>query len=547
MKIPDYLRRNQESLGAKILYLFAGLIVIIYFLFAAFFIYHESKSEKLHLISSGRQLSSLLAHNAKLGVFTENADLLKDPVGGILQNREVMLVQVFTADGKVLKTQKSPYRETREKNVKGVFSMQERAIDTLSKSRSISYSIDENKIEFWAPVISNPSFNEEDLFFDGGPSSSEMKVTGFIRILLTTEFMKKNLRGIFLKSILIPVLLLIPALIVTYLLVRGVTKPLRRLTVEAKALGAGHPVDKVFVERRDEVGKLAEAFNNMADSLRKRDSEKQQLEDQLRQAQKMEAIGTLAGGIAHDFNNILGAMIGYIELLQQRGEDADFVRRGLEQLMSSAEKGETLVKSLLAYSKKQAIYPERVNLNVIAGSIEGILTRLLHEKIDLKIDLAEEDLNILADPVQIERVLMNLAANARDAMQGGGILAVRTRRVRCSEFRAWGREKFTAELQAKCSGSNTDFAEISVTDTGAGMDKQTKERIFDPFFTTKKAGAGTGLGLSIVYGIVRQHNGYIYVDSEPGKGTAFRIYLPLCANAEAEKQETGPETMDNAD
>ncbi|MBI4847336.1 MAG: HAMP domain-containing protein [Nitrospirae bacterium] len=527
MIISKFLKRHQESLGAKILYLFAGLIVIIYSLFAAFFIHHEGESERQHLISSGRQLTSLLAHNAKLGVFTENADLLKDPVEGILQDREVMLVQVFTADGRVLKTQKSPYKETRAKTVKGVFKMHEEEIETLRKSRSISYSMDEDKIEFWSPVLSNPSFNEEELFFDEGPARNEMKVTGFIRILLTTEYMDKNLRGIFLKSILIPVLLLIPALIVTFILVRGVTKPLRRLTVEAKALGAGHPVDKIFVERRDEVGKLAEAFNNMADSLKKRETEKQQLEDQLRQAQKMEAIGTLAGGIAHDFNNILGAMIGYIELLQQRGEDEDFVRRGLEQLMSSAEKGETLVKSLLAYSKKQAIYPERVNLNVIAGNIEGLLIRLLHENIDLKIDLAEEDLNILADPVQIERVLMNLAANARDAMSGGGILTVQTRKVRSqkSEARSQSTEHTT---QTNSQLSNTDFAEISVTDTGDGMNRQAKERIFDPFFTTKKSGAGTGLGLSIVYGIVRQHNGYIYVDSEPGKGTAFRIYLPLC-------------------
>ncbi|MBI5409405.1 MAG: response regulator [Nitrospirae bacterium] len=533
MKLPNLIKYGRENFRARIFTAFAAFILFAYFSFTAFFVYYQSKSLEQNLISSGRQLTNLLAFNSRLGVLAENPDLLKNPMEGILQNREVIMAQVFTLDGRELRTQKSSYMKAHEKSVERLLDMRSGAIDAIKKSGAVSYFKGSGFIEFRAPVISRTEYAEdEDLFLN--TDSSRREVTGFVRIILTTEIMGKNIRDIFFKSILIPVFFMIPAWIITFYIVRRITKPLSRLTEEVNALGAGSAVEKVYAGANDEIGKLAEAFNDMAEALKKREAEKQQLEERLRHARKMEAIGTFAGGIAHDFNNILCAMIGYGELLQKKIRDEDFARHCIEQLLSSAEKGEALTKDILTYTKKQIIYPELVDLNTLIGNMEGMLRGLLPGDIEFKVETAEEDLNVMADTGQIERVLMNLAANARDAMPEGGILTIRTNKVKSSELRV---KSLESQLQEKEESnicclpeqpqSAADFCEVSVSDTGEGMDKDIMEKIFDPFFTTKRAGTGTGLGLSIVYGIVKQHEGFLDVTSAKGSGTTFKIFLPL--------------------
>jgi two-component system, cell cycle sensor histidine kinase and response regulator CckA len=269
---------------------------------------------------------------------------------------------------------------------------------------------------------------------------------------------------------------------------------------------------------RDKAGSILQWEGTAEDiTLRKKaEDEKTRLESQLRQSQKMEAIGTLAGGIAHDFNNILTAIIGYASLLQMDMQKTDPKRIYIDQILSSGQKAANLTQSLLAFSRKQVMELKALKMKTVLKEMEKMLPRLLTEDIDLKIEPIDDRLTIMADLTQIDQVLLNLATNARDAMPKGGRLIIEAREVWIDDG--------LAEDRGLAAGGN--YVLLSVTDTGAGMNAKTKEKIFEPFFTTKEAGKGTGLGLSTVYGIVKQHDGYIGVDSAPDRGTTFMIYLP---------------------
>jgi PAS domain S-box-containing protein len=246
-------------------------------------------------------------------------------------------------------------------------------------------------------------------------------------------------------------------------------------------------------------------------------TERKRLEQQLIQAQKMEAVGQLAGGIAHDFNNILTAIIGFGTLLKMETEKGHPLHSYVTQILTSAERAANLTQALLAFSRKQVISPKPVNLNKVIVGVKSILSRIIGEDIELSTNLTDNDLIIMADSGQIEQVLMNLATNSRDALPDGGSLTISTDLINFDyEF-----------IKAHGYGTPGLYALISVEDTGKGMEKETEERIFEPFFTTKEVGKGTGLGLSMVYGIIQQHDGYINVYSEPDIGTTFKLYMPL--------------------
>ncbi len=275
---------------------------------------------------------------------------------------------------------------------------------------------------------------------------------------------------------------------------------------------------------RDKMGFVASYRGMLRDITHQR-----KLEQQLMQAQKMEAVGQLAGGIAHDFNNFLTAIMGYGSILQMGMEEDNALRTHVRQILSSAERAANLTKQLLIFSRKQVMDPRPVKINQIIFAIEKLISRLIGEDIDMKLTLSPEDLTIRADICQIEQVLMNLATNARDAMPNGGMLTIKTESVVMDDefMRTHGYDK------------EGTYVVLTVSDTGEGMDEKTREKIFEPFFTTKEAGKGTGLGLAMVYGIVKQHNGYINVYSEHGEGTSFRIYLPSIEDTVEEKMTPG--------
>jgi two-component system, cell cycle sensor histidine kinase and response regulator CckA len=283
----------------------------------------------------------------------------------------------------------------------------------------------------------------------------------------------------------------------------------RSVPLETHALlrardGRERPVEGSDAPIRDEEGQLAGSVLVFRDT-----TERRRLEEQFRQAQKMEAVGRLAGGIAHDFNNLLTAILGYSDMLATDLRPGDPLHDGLLEIKNAGERAAALTRQLLSFSRRQVLQPRVVDLNALVADMDKMLCRVIGEDIDLVSVLDPAVGRVRADPGQLEQVIMNLAVNARDAMPGGGKLTLATA---------------TVFLDAEVRPGR--YVLLDVSDTGCGMDAGTQARIFEPFFTTKDVGKGTGLGLATVYGIVKQSEGHIAVSSKPGRGTTIKVYLP---------------------
>ena len=322
-------------------------------------------------------------------------------------------------------------------------------------------------------------------------------------------------------------------------LIFWVSRPLRYIsqTLETEQLA---PVEKLDGDQ-SEFGRLARLireFFGQRESLLAEIAERKQAQEalrqsgeQLRQAQKMEAVGRLAGGVAHDFNNLLTAILGYAELLAVRNDLDPGARQNVETIQKAGRQAAAVTHQLLAFSRKQILQPRVIDLNALILDFEKILRRVIGEHIELRFGPQAANTRVRADPNQIEQVILNLGVNARDAMPKGGRLTIRTANV---EFTLAEARQQAPDMEAG------PYVLLEVGDTGHGMDEETKTRIFEPFFTTKGPGKGTGLGLSTVYGVVKQSGGTVCVDSAPGAGCTFRIYLPLEAG---ELDETRPKTV----
>lgn len=262
---------------------------------------------------------------------------------------------------------------------------------------------------------------------------------------------------------------------------------------------------------RDEAGEVTSVIEITTDI-----SEQVKLEEQLRQSQKMEAVGTMAGGLAHDFNNVLQAIVGYAELIGQRLEADSPLQRYLSMILASSNRARDLTSAMLAFSRKQVSEPVVLDLRELLTGLAKLLPRLLSEEIELEVRIGEGDFLVLADRSQIEQALINIAGNARDAMPGGGLLTITLEQVHLDG----------ADVKARGYGVPGTYNVIAIADNGTGMAPGVQARLFEPFFTTKEVGKGTGLGMAIVYGIVKRHDGYVNCYSEKGVGTTIRLYLP---------------------
>src|SRR6266849_2690360 len=295
-----------------------------------------------------------------------------------------------------------------------------------------------------------------------------------------------------------------------------VTRPLGSLLEAVQAVERGDFTQTLEANGRDELSELTRAFDGMRGSLHRNEAQRAQLEGQLRQAQKMEALGRLAGGVAHDFNNLLTVIRGHSELLLDRLRPGDVLCSHSQQILKTADRAASLTRQMLAFSRMQVLQLKVLDMNELIAEMGKLLRRLIREDIEFSLRLGDSLARVKADPGQLEQVLLNLTVNASDAMPLGGKLTVETQNVIVDKIYA----------RKRPSVEPGEYVLISVSDTGHGMDATTKARIFEPFFTTKEPGKGTGLGLATVYGVVKQSGGFIWVESEPGRGTRFEIYLP---------------------
>lgn len=280
----------------------------------------------------------------------------------------------------------------------------------------------------------------------------------------------------------------------------------------------------------DMVTRFAIALNVLLDDLAFRVAERQRMEERLRQSQKLEAIGSLAGGVAHDFNNLLSVILGFTELSVTQLDPLDPIRADLEEVLRAGERARDLTKQLLAFSRRQVLQPKPLDLNGVLRGMERMLRRLLSENVELTFLTFNAVDRILADPTQIEQVIMNLVVNASDALPLGGRLTLETSNVVLDA-------EYAAEHPEVAPGQ---YVMVAVADTGLGMDEGVRARLFEPFFTTKERSKGTGLGLATVFGIVRQSGGHIWVYSEPGRGSTFKVYFPRSDQAEVEVAVVAP-------
>jgi signal transduction histidine kinase/CheY-like chemotaxis protein len=319
-------------------------------------------------------------------------------------------------------------------------------------------------------------------------------------------------------------LALLVAMWLAFIISETFTRPLAKLDKGVQALEKGDFDFPIDARGGDEVARVTRAFDQMRGTLQKNEQQKRKLEEELRQSQKMDALGRLAGGVAHDFNNLLTVIKGHSDLMIERMQPADPLLGSGQQIRSAADRAASLTRQMLAFSRRQALEPTAFDMNVLVTDMCKLLKRLIHEDVEFSFRADESLGKVKADTGQIEQVVLNLAVNACDAMPQGGKLTIETKNVFVDE------EYARMRPTVPCG----NYAMLSVTDTGLGMDAETQARIFEPFFTTKENGKGTGLGLATVYGVVKQSEGFIWVETAPGRGSRFEVYLPQVRQTVAE-------------
>lgn len=352
----------------------------------------------------------------------------------------------------------------------------------------------------------------------GAQTSTQLPWRVYVGI--PTEFAFGPSRTQFTQDVLLGLLFSLTIVLLGYWIIARFVAPIESLTRDARAISAGDMARRSTIDSSDEVGTLARTFNTMADAIVERNTALAASQEQLRQAQKLEALGSFAGGVAHDFNNYLSSIIGHSEMALLDLPAASPVRDDVEGVLASAQRAAVLTRQILIFSRRQATTPQLLDPNELITGIERMIARLLGEAIFLTLSLEPQVGVIRADRGQLEQVLMNLAANARDAMPSGGRFQITTAAIELTSNHAG-----TPSLAAG------RYICISASDTGTGISPETRERMFEPFFTTKDRGHGTGLGLALAYGIVQQSGGAMHVESTEGRGTTFHVYVPLAIDA----------------
>lgn len=644
----------KENFHIKIFLAFVLVIFLAATSFTSFFLHHQSQMLTEALIKNGNLLTGVLACNSRIGVFSENSDLLEAVADGVLRQEGILQVSIFNLDGTLLKSKDKPETRTLGEWGKGSEPDRHEIMKTVRETATPTFRSENNVAEFWSPVLSAPEpYEEATLFFKEESPPKKTAVIGFAMITVDKRPLNKALSDLLLKTITIGIIFLLMGCVIAYLIVLGITKPLNRLIESVKTFGMAGKVEEVPVETEDEIGNLARAFNRMTDRLGKRESalreneqelrllienapdaifihvrgcfvylnekavrlfgaetagdllgrpiverfhpdyreamekrhsllnevksvspmeekyvqmngaiidvetsavpityeskdaslefardvserkraeqERQELQERLQRSEKMETVGQLAGGVAHDLNNVLGVSMLYSELLQESIPVGHPLRKSVEGIFSSSQKAAAIIEDLLTLARRSVVVPEVLNINNV---ISNFFQTPVFEKIKrfntlvtFRVELDRELPNIEGSHTHIEKTVMNLLSNAADAISGRGEVTIKTE---------------SRYLDRPISGYDTvmegDYVVLTVSDTGEGIPAEHMEKIFEPFYTKKNMGrGGTGLGLAIVWGTVKDHKGYIDLQSVEGEGTTFKLYFPATRQILAEE------------
>ncbi|SPD74158.1 putative Histidine kinase [uncultured Desulfobacterium sp.] len=641
----------QENFRTKIFFIFTFFFFVMSLSLISYFIHNQITTTNTALIEKGAFLAKILARNSRIGVFSENERLLVNAVEAAFEQEEVMEVSVFNHEGNLLKKQE---RSTAQSSrVSSIFNSD--PVEIMSKQDFPYYREVNSQLEFWEPVISGSTVNsEEPILFGENQTNNQNRIIGLIRITLDKKPLNTKVQQVLIRSVSLGVLFLITGAFIVYLVAKGVTKPLKRLTASVKALETGDVVKKIPVKILDEIGRLALAFNHMSESLQTRtkaleesekkyrsilqnieegyyecdpsgtfmfindsmakildypkdevlgtnyrrylteqcveksgqiisivastgrpakefelelakkggakgfvessasaikdsngrtvgvrgimrditerkiaDEEKERLISQLQQAQKLEVVGTLAGGVAHDLNNILAGIINYPELLLMDLPQDSPLKKPLVTIQKSGEKAAAIVQDLLTMARRGVTVNEVVNLNDMISehlnSPEHIKLKLYHPQVRVETNLQPNLLNVLGSPVHLFKTIMNLISNAAEAMPDGGTIDIKTEN-----------QYVDHHVHGYDDIPEGEYVVLTVSDNGSGISAEDKERIFEPFYSKKKMGrSGTGLGMAVIWGTVKDHKGYINLQTVEGKGTTFELFFPVTCQERA--------------
>jgi signal transduction histidine kinase len=506
------LKNFRESFWFR---LFSSLIVVIIIILSVFsfmHIYREGSKVNENLAKKGKMVAGFLASSSRTGIFAENTEALENIAEGVMNEEDIASVSFYSADWNVL------YQTSKKGGMSNRPDFHRNISGQLREPHSFKLVETPDSIEYFTPVTLEvfPTM-AESLYFEDTDITQTEKIIGYVHVGMDKKNLPAEIKAIIYRDLTLLFVISLAGIITIYIATRKVTVPLLKLTENVRMLGIEGSAEKIDFESNDEIGRLAAAFNKMAEDLRRREEEKRALEEQLLQGKKMEALGTLSRGIAHDFNNILSTIQGASFIMKKKMDEDNPLQQYVKKIHISLARAQNLIQSLVSFSRGQATEPVPCNLNEVITRLIPFCENLSTENIQCTFSLSKCDLVVSCDATQIEQVLLNLISNACHAMPGGGVLSVAADSVVIHSL-------MNEEHPGLMPGT---YAHISVTDTGIGIREDIRERIFEPFFTTKEVGEGIGLGLSIAYGIVKQYNGLIDVSSRPGEGTTFDVYLPM--------------------